>query len=57
VHLQRPNPVAGFWNAVQARDNGTAWLLAGMDSQSRLISIDADDRVLQVAKRHLDRDP
>ena len=36
---------------------GTAWLLAGMDPGSRLISIDNDARVLKIAKRHLGHDP
>jgi predicted O-methyltransferase YrrM len=35
---------------------GTAWLLAGMDCGARLLSIDNDDRVSQVAKRHLGQD-
>jgi predicted O-methyltransferase YrrM len=35
---------------------GTAWLLAGMDSRSRLISIDSDSPVQAVAKRNLGQD-
>jgi len=36
---------------------GTAWLLAGMDAEARLISIDVDDQVAGIAKRHLGCDP
>ena len=36
---------------------GTSWLLAGMDSRSRLDSVDSDDKVIAVAKRHLGADP
>ena len=36
---------------------GTAWLLAGMDAASRLVSVDTDPTVQAVAKRHLGHDP
>ncbi len=36
---------------------GTAWLLAGMDANSHLESVDTDENVLAVAKRHLGADP
>jgi predicted O-methyltransferase YrrM len=36
---------------------GTAWLLAGMDAASRLVSVDTDPAVQEVAKRHLGHDP
>jgi predicted O-methyltransferase YrrM len=35
---------------------GTAWLLAGMDRDSRLVSIDTDPKVQNVAKRNLGHD-
>ena len=35
---------------------GTAWLLAGMDHNSRLVSVDMDPNVQDVAKRHLGKD-
>ncbi len=35
---------------------GTAWLLAGMDAGSRIISVDSDAKVLEVARRHLGHD-
>jgi predicted O-methyltransferase YrrM len=36
---------------------GTSWLLAGMDGESTLDSVDNDPAVVAVAKRHLDKDP
>ena len=35
---------------------GTCWLLDGMDATSRLESVDSDERVLAVARRHLGSD-
>ncbi|MGH9311164.1 MAG: O-methyltransferase [Vicinamibacterales bacterium] len=35
---------------------GTAWLLAGMDAASRLISVDSDPDVQSTARRHLGDD-
>ena len=35
---------------------GTAWLLAGMDADSRLDSVDNDANVVEVARRHLGAD-
>ena len=35
---------------------GTAWLLDGMDSESRLESVESDAKVLEVAQRHLGTD-
>jgi predicted O-methyltransferase YrrM len=36
--------------------HGTAWLLSGMDAASRLDTVDSDDRVMAVARRHLGAD-
>ncbi|HZI80983.1 MAG TPA: class I SAM-dependent methyltransferase [Vicinamibacterales bacterium] len=36
--------------------HGTAWLLAGMDAASTLDTVDADDQVVSVARRHLGGD-
>lgn len=36
---------------------GTAWLLDGMDTESRLESVESDARVLEVARSNLGRDP
>lgn len=35
---------------------GTAWLLAGMDADSRLVSVDTNPTVQEVGKRHLGND-
>lgn len=37
--------------------HGTAWLLAGMDADSTLDTVDTDARVVTVAQRHLGGDP
>lgn len=34
----------------------TAWILSGMDAQSSLISVDNDEDVLKIARRHLGED-
>lgn len=36
--------------------HGTAWLLAGMDATATLDSVDTDEAVVAVARRHLARD-
>ncbi|MBI2186934.1 MAG: class I SAM-dependent methyltransferase [Acidobacteria bacterium] len=36
--------------------HGTAWMLSGMDSKSRLDSVDTDASVIAVAQRHLGAD-
>lgn len=36
---------------------GTAWLLAGMDADARLESVEHDARAVDVARRHLGSDP
>lgn len=36
---------------------GTAWLLAGMDQHSRLISIENDKKFIEIAQRFLSDDP
>ena len=36
---------------------GTAWLLAGMDQESRLDSVENDAKVLEIARCHLGHDP
>lgn len=35
---------------------GTCWLLAGMDADSRIDTVDSDERVIAVARRHLGTD-
>jgi predicted O-methyltransferase YrrM len=36
---------------------GTSWLLAGMDAAARLETVDNDPAVMEIAQRHLGRDP
>ena len=36
---------------------GAAWLLAGMDAHARLVSLDNDSKIAEVARRHLSGDP
>jgi predicted O-methyltransferase YrrM len=36
--------------------HGTAWILAGMDASARLDTVDTDDAVVAVARRHLGGD-
>jgi predicted O-methyltransferase YrrM len=36
---------------------GTAWLLAGMDAEARLETVESDARSLEIARRHLGNDP
>jgi predicted O-methyltransferase YrrM len=35
---------------------GTAWLLSGMDAASRLETVDTDDKVVAIARTHLEKD-
>lgn len=37
--------------------HGTAWLLSGMDATATLDSVESDESVVQVARRHLGTDP
>ena len=36
---------------------GTAWLLSGMDGDARLDTVDVDEQVTAIARRHLSSDP
>ncbi len=36
---------------------GTAWLLSGMDGDARLDTVDIDEQVTAIARRHLSSDP
>jgi predicted O-methyltransferase YrrM len=35
----------------------TAWILDGMDSRASLVTVESDERVLSIARRHLGADP
>jgi predicted O-methyltransferase YrrM len=54
--LAATKPAGRFLELGTGTGIGTAWLLAGMDSSSKLDSVDRDSTVQQVAKRHLDDD-
>ncbi len=36
---------------------GSAWLLAGMDAHAKLLTVDRDEQVTAIARRHLGHDP
>jgi predicted O-methyltransferase YrrM len=55
--LAASKPAGRFLELGTGTGIGTAWLLAGMDAQSRLDSVDNDAAVSGVARRHLDNDP
>jgi predicted O-methyltransferase YrrM len=54
--LAAAKPAGRFLELGTGTGIGTAWLLAGMDSSSKLDSVDRDSTVQEVAKRHLDDD-
>jgi predicted O-methyltransferase YrrM len=55
--LAASKPGGRFLELGTGTGHGTAWLLSGMDSASRLDSVDTDGTVVAVAKRHLGADP
>lgn len=54
--LAAAKPAGRFLELGTGTGIATAWLLAGMDSSSKLDSVDQDPTVQEVAKRHLDDD-
>src|SRR5262245_11059334 len=54
--LAASKPGGRFLELGTGTGHGTAWLLSGMDSNSRLDTIDTDPSVLAIAKRHLGSD-
>lgn len=54
--LAASKPAGSFLELGTGTGHGTAWLLAGMDAMSELDTVDTDDRVVAVAKRHLASD-
>ena len=54
--LAASKPAGKFLELGTGTGHGTAWLLAGMDALSKLDTVDTDDRVVAVAKRHLASD-
>ena len=54
--LAASKPAGRFLELGTGTGHGTAWLLSGMDAMSELDTVDTDDRVVAVAKRHLESD-
>jgi predicted O-methyltransferase YrrM len=54
--LAASKPGGRFLELGTGTGHGTAWLLAGMDANARLETIDTDERVVAVARRHLGHD-
>ena len=55
--LAASKPKGNFLELGTGTGVGTAWLLAGMDPDSRLVTVDMDTEVVQIAQRHLGHDP
>ena len=55
--LAASKPSSRFLELGTGTGLSTAWLLDGMDSESRLITVDNDESLLSIAKRNLDADP
>lgn len=54
--LAASKPAGRFLELGTGTGHGTAWLLAGMDAASSLDTVDTDERVVAVARRHLGAD-
>jgi predicted O-methyltransferase YrrM len=54
--LAASKPAGRFLELGTGTGHGTAWLLAGMDAASTLDTVDSDERVVAVARRHLGGD-
>jgi predicted O-methyltransferase YrrM len=55
--LAAAKPAGRFLELGTGTGLATAWLLDGMDSESRLITVEAEPRLTAVAERHLGADP
>lgn len=55
--LAASKPKGNFLELGTGTGLATAWILSGMDRHSRLTTIDTDERLVRVAKRHLGNDP
>ena len=55
--LAATKPAGAFLELGTGTGLSTAWILAGMDQDSRLITMDNDEAVVAIAKRHLGHDP
>src|SRR4030095_17162090 len=56
-HLSATKPAGAFLELGTGTGLCTAWILDGMDRQSTLTTVDNDDVVLAIGKRHLGDDP
>ena len=54
--LAASKPAGRFLELGTGTGHGTAWLLAGMDGASTLDTVDTDEQVVAVARRHLGAD-
>ncbi len=54
--LAASKPGGRFLELGTGTGHGTAWLLAGMDDRSTLDTVDTDERVVAIARRHLGAD-
>jgi len=55
--LAASKPAGKFLELGTGTGLSTTWILGGMDTDSKLISIDNDESVLQIAKTYLGHDP
>lgn len=55
--LAASKPAGAFLELGTGTGLATAWLLDGMDDRSTLLSMDNDEGVVSVARRHLGHDP
>src|ERR1041385_2671617 len=55
--LAATKPAGSFLELGTGTGLSTAWILAGMDQHSRLLSVDNDEVVQAIARRHLGHDP
>ena len=54
--LAAATPSGAFLELGTGTGLSTAWILAGMDPHSTLLSVDNDERAQSIARRHLDHD-
>jgi predicted O-methyltransferase YrrM len=55
--LAASKPAGNFLELGSGTGLSTAWILDGMDAGSRLMTIDNDESLLQILRRHLGSDP
>lgn len=55
--LAAAKPAGNFLEIGSGTGLSTAWILDGMDADSRLMTIDNDESLLQILQRHLGSDP